>query len=183
MKTLTGLTTIALTTFLVSPLLADNHANVSWQDAVAELASEKTRAETCVSLAKKAFDPAGAQLARVQLDYGAAKAQMDAIIGGLVVALVDQVEPQDFNSYDVRMMEAVTIRKAMCEDIVEAMPNDKDEQTKGIVGDVLGKSVAAMISAVKDIYIYHEEEDILDRTTIQTQVEATRWRAFVDIPG
>ena len=183
MHVLTRLISFACVACLAGPLGADEHSNVSWQDAVAELASEKTRAETCVSLAKKAFDPNGPQLASVQLDYGAAKAQMDAIIGGLVVALVDQVEPQGFSSYDVRMMEAVTIRKAMCENIVEAMPNDKDEQTKGIIGDVLGKSVAAMISAVKDIYIYHEEEDIIDRTTIQTQVEATRWREFVDIPG
>ena len=58
---------------------------VTWQEAVARLARERTLAETCAALLKRNGDTAG--IARGVLAYGEAKAEYDGIIAGLIVAL------------------------------------------------------------------------------------------------
>jgi hypothetical protein len=64
---------------------------IGWQEAVARLAHERTRAETCVRLFKT-YGDAGA-LSRGDLAYGEAKAEVDAVIAGLVIALAKDEEP------------------------------------------------------------------------------------------
>jgi hypothetical protein len=56
---------------------------LTWPDAIAQLTSERARAETCVALVKKYGDDA--QRARGQLAYASAKADADAVIAGLLV--------------------------------------------------------------------------------------------------
>lgn len=177
------LKSISFAALVAFPVVADELDGVNWQDAVAELAAEKTRAEACVSLAKQVFDDPGAKLASVQLDYSSAKAEMDAIIGGLVVVLAVEDEPEDFSTFETRLTEAVSLREKFCKTVVANLPEDVDQNTKGVVSDILGKGVAALISAAKDIYIFHQEEDDLERKTIQTQIEATKWKDFAEVPG
>ena len=59
----------------------------SWQDAVAELAGERTKAETCVRLLKRNAKDDQATLDRGELSYGEAKGEMDAVIAGLITAV------------------------------------------------------------------------------------------------
>jgi hypothetical protein len=66
---------------------------IGWQEAVARLAGERTKAETCVRLLKTYGDEAA--LSRGDLTYGEAKAEVDAIIAGLMVALAKDEEPGD----------------------------------------------------------------------------------------
>ena len=174
---------LCLCAVLAGPAAAEEHAGVNWQDAVAELAAERSRAEGCVSLAKQTFVTPGPEIGSVQLDYGEAKSQMDAIVGALVVVLAREGAPADFATLETRLAEAVALREGICSRVMKAMFKHGDEQTKGLLTEIVGKGVAAMITAIKDIYVYHQEEDVLERKTIQTQVEATRWRDFADIPG
>jgi hypothetical protein len=60
-------------------------ATITWPEAVAQLAGERAKAETCVALMKKYGDEA--QIARAQLAYTNAKADADAVIAGLIAAL------------------------------------------------------------------------------------------------
>jgi hypothetical protein len=60
-------------------------AATSWSDAVGQIAGERAKAETCVALMKKYGD--GAERARGEITYTNAKADSDAVIAGLIVAL------------------------------------------------------------------------------------------------
>jgi hypothetical protein len=53
-------------------------ATISWPEAVAQLAGERAKAETCVALMKRYGDDA--QIARAQLTYTNAKA--DVVVAG-----------------------------------------------------------------------------------------------------
>jgi len=61
-------------------------ATMSWPEAVGQIAGQRTKAETCVALIKRYGDDA--QIARGQLTYADAKADFDAVIAGLITALL-----------------------------------------------------------------------------------------------
>jgi hypothetical protein len=61
--------------------------DIGWQEAVARLKEERTLAETCVALLKKHGHGNVGAIERGQLAYADAKAEYDAIIAGLDVAL------------------------------------------------------------------------------------------------
>ena len=71
-----------------TPLCAQE---INWQEAVARLAQERTRAETCVVLLRKYGDATARD--RGSLAYGEAKAEYDGVIAGLVVALARKAQP------------------------------------------------------------------------------------------
>ena len=59
---------------------------LAWPEAIARLAAERTRANTCVEQARALGVAATDPLAR---GYGEAKAEMDGVIAGLSVALAE----------------------------------------------------------------------------------------------
>ncbi|MEM9784566.1 MAG: hypothetical protein AAF899_19100 [Pseudomonadota bacterium] len=158
----------------------DQVPDMTWQDAVAELAAERTRAETCVSVLKRHAADDAAALSRGELAYSEAKADIDAVIGSLVVVLAEDEDPATFETIERDLRRGVAARKAFCETAIELVP-ETNGTTRGILTDLLGEAIGALIEAAKDIYLDYREEDRLKRKTIQTQLEATRWRGFADI--
>lgn len=152
--------------------------SIGWQEAVARLAAERTRAETCASLLKQHGDEAA--ISRGELAYGEAKAEVDAVIAGLVVALAEDNEPESLPDLEERLKRGVTAREAFCREVMPLVP-DTTGVKSGII-DVLGEVLTPLIDAVKAIYLDFREEDRLTRKTIQTQLEATKWPAFASIP-
>ena len=158
--------------------LAETAKSIGWQEAVARLASERTRAETCASLLKRHGDQAA--ISRGELAYGEAKAEVDAVIAGLVVALAEDEAPASLPDLEARLRRGVTAREAFCKEVMPLVPDTTGE--KGGIVDVLGEVLGPLIDAAKAIYLDFREEDRLTRKTIQTQLEATKWPAFASIP-
>ena len=56
---------------------------------------------------------------------------------------------------------------------------------RGVIVDLVSGALEPLIGAVKEIWLNYRkevrEQDLLTRTTIQTQLEATKWPAFADI--
>ena len=155
--------------------LAPGVVAADWDKAVTTLAAEKTRAETCVSIFKRhATDPAA--LSKGELAYSDAKVEVDAVIASLALSLAKGEEIEDFSAVLARLETGVQAREAFCTEAVALV--EAETGTKAGLGDVLGDALAALIEAAKDIYIYHEEEDVLERKTIQTQIEAKTWDDF-----
>ena len=73
---------------------------------VAQLAGARTKAEASVAVLKKFGD--GGHVARGQLIYADAKAEADAIIAGLIVALSTKGQPESLSSLQERVERAVT---------------------------------------------------------------------------
>jgi hypothetical protein len=174
-------------TAIALALLAGVAANVraqeamGWQEAVVSLASERTRAEACVSLLKAHAAGQAQVLTEGEYTYTQAKADMDGVIAGLVVALAEDAAPLSFDSMRIQLEQAVALRQAFCEKALALAPPEAG--TKTLATDLLGKVLSSLVDAAKEIYLKHNEDDALARKTIQTQVEGTRWRAFGEIPA
>jgi len=76
-------------------------AEMTWANAVAQLAGARTRAETSVALLKRFGD--NAHIAHGQLIYSDAKGEADAVIAGLIVAVSARDEPESLSSLQERV--------------------------------------------------------------------------------
>jgi hypothetical protein len=88
---------------------------IRWPEAVAALAAERTRAETCVRLLKRyAAGNAGA-LSRGELTYADAKADMDAVVRGLIVVLAQGGTPAGLSDLEARLTRGFQARATLCQ--------------------------------------------------------------------
>lgn len=159
---------------VVSPVLA---ADIGWQEAVARLAYERTRAETCVK-ALKAYGDAAA-IKRGEIAYNEAKAEYDGIITGLTIALARKAEPPSLPDLEDRTQRGFQARKAFCESVQPLVPSSASQ--KGPFTDILGEAIGPVIDAAKAIWMRVKDDDALMRKTIETQLEATSWPPFASI--
>lgn len=170
--------TLALLAVLVLPG-SGAARDITWQDAVAQLAAERTRAETCVTLLKRHAGEDTATLSRGELAFSEAKAEVDAVIAGLVVVLAQSGTPPDLAALEARLTRGVEARRAFCTRVESMLPENKG--TKNVLVSIVGAALEPLIEAVVELYKFETEQDQLLRRTIQTQLEATRWSDFADI--
>jgi hypothetical protein len=153
---------------------------IGWQEAVARLAGERTRAETCTGLLKKhGGDDA---ISRGALAYGEAKAEVEAVIAGLVTAIAAGKKPTSLPDLEARLERGIKAREVFCAQVMALVPDTSGERDglKDVLG--AGKVLTSMIEAVKELVLRWADEDSLTRKTIQTQLEAATWRDFIAIP-
>jgi hypothetical protein len=151
--------------------------DIGWQEAVTRLKYERTRAETCVRFLKTYGDEGA--LSRGDLTYGEAKAEVDAVIAGLIVALAMEEAPASLPDLETRLERGVKGRESLCEQVKPLVPDATGE--KNVIVDLVAGALEPLITAVKEIYLEAEEADRLTRATIQNQLEATKWPAFAEI--
>ena len=107
---------IAAMLLALAPAMAQEQAPaMNWQDAIGELASERTRAETCVSLLKRHAGDDEAALDQGRAAYDMARAEIDGVIAALSVALAKGEEPESFSSLQAQLERGVQGREAFCE--------------------------------------------------------------------
>jgi hypothetical protein len=152
---------------------------IGWQEAVARLAGERTKAETCTRILKQYGDPAA--VSRGELTYGEAKGEVDGVIAGLIVALAKADEPASLPDLEARLQRGVEGRETVCAQAKPLVPDSSGE--KNVIVDLVSGALEPLIAAVKEIYLDAKEQDRLTRLTIQNQLEATTWPAFADIPS
>jgi hypothetical protein len=158
-------------------------AATGWQASANTLAAEKARAETCVSILKRHAGDDAATLSRGQLAYAGAKAEADAAIAGLTMALAEAAdESVSLEAVETHLAEASAQREAFCVFAVAQIPS-ADGNSRQVATDVLAKGVEGLISAAKDLFLNYRKETLLRRETIGNQIEAKRWREFEEIPG
>ena len=153
--------------------------DITWQDAVARLAAERTSAEACVSAFKRNIGQDTLALSRGELAYAEAKAEVDAVIAGLVVVLAQSGTPPDLTDLEARLTRGFEARQAFCAKVEAMLP--EDEGTKNVLVQIVGAAIEPLIEAIVEIYKFESEQDQLLRKTIQTQLEATRWSDFANI--
>lgn len=153
---------------------------ITWQDAVARLAAERTRAETCARLLKRHAVDDEAALSRGELTYSDAKAEVDAVIAGLIVVLAQNGTPPSLSDLEARLSQGFETREAFCAEATALEPDKKDGDRNAIIS-LLGAALKPLTDAVVVLYKFEREQDQLVRKTIQTQLEATQWASFADI--
>jgi hypothetical protein len=151
---------------------------IGWPEAIARLAGERTRAVTCAARAR-ALDAATAQV--LGTSYAAAKAEIDAVIAGLSVALSEGKTPLALGDLETRLAAALAGREAFCRAVMQHYPPPEAGE-RGWVKDVLDVAVKPLIEAVAELYKRISESDRLRRDNIRAQLEATRWPEFESVP-
>lgn len=149
-------------------------ALIGWQEAVARLAYERTRAVTCARALKHYGDDVAKELGLIA--YGEAKAEMDGVIVGLMVTLAQDQTPESLPDLEAGLQRGVKGREAFCKSVLPLLPNTSG--TKSPLADLVSGALEPLIVALKEIYLEHRDVDRLTRATIQTQLEATTWPAF-----
>ena len=156
-------------------------ATISWPEAVAQLASERAKAETCAALMKKYGDDA--QIARGQLTYTNAKADSDAVIAGLITVLSAGQAPVSLSNLQTKLNSGVSGLIEFCGIVSNLLPNTAGQ--KNVVLDIAKVAIEPLLKMLSDgvsaLYNNHRTDDALTRRTIQTQLEAARWPAFSEV--
>ena len=152
--------------------------DIGWQEAVARLAQERTLAETCVALLKK-YGNAGA-IDRGRLAYADAKAEYDAIIAGLDVALARNDQPASLPDLEARLRRGFDERQAFCATVKRLVP-PPPPGVKSPLTDIVSGAVGPVVDAVKVIWLRTRDDNALMRGTIETQLEDTKWPSFASV--
>jgi hypothetical protein len=152
--------------------------DIGWQEAVARLKQERTLAETCVALLKK-YGNAGA-IDRGQLAYADAKAEYDAIIAGLDVALAQSDQPASLPDLEARLRRGFDKRQAFCASVEPLVPPPRPG-VKSPFTDIVGGAVGPVVDALKAIWLRTRDDNALMRKTIETQLEDTKWPSFASV--
>ena len=156
-------------------------ATMTWPEAVAQLTSERTKAQTCVEFLKKYGDDA--QVARGQLTYTNAKADADAVIAGLIVVLSAGQQPASLSTLQARLSSSGNGLGDFCGAVADLLPSTTGQ--KNIITDIAKAAIEQLLKmlpdAVSTLYNNHRADDALTRRTIQTQLEASRWPAFAEV--
>jgi hypothetical protein len=152
-----------------------------WPEAVAALAAERTRAETCVRLLKRHAGNDAAALSRGERAYAEAKAEVDAVIAGLIVVLAEGGTPPDLADLEARLTLGVQAREAFCTQVIALVPEDPGTRDLKRLVQLAGTVLPPLLEAARTLYAFVTGQDRMLRQTIQTQLEATKWSAFADI--
>jgi hypothetical protein len=150
-----------------------------WPEAVAALAAERTRAEECVRLLKRHAGGDAGALSRGELAYAEAKAEVDAVIAGLIVVLAQRGSPPDLTALEARLTRGVQARESFCTQVIALIPPDPGTRT--LLAQLVGPVLTPLLEAARALYTFEKEQDYLRRQTIHAQLEATKWPALADI--
>jgi hypothetical protein len=150
---------------------------INWQEAVARLARESARVEICASVLKKYGNPTAIE--RGSISYGEAKAEYDAIIAGLIVALARKEQPASLSDLQASLQRGFDKREAFCQSAQSLIPQDKGEES--VVEEIVKDAIGPIIQAVQAIYSKAKDDDALTHKTMQTQLEATSRPAFASV--
>jgi hypothetical protein len=151
---------------------------IGWPEAVSRLAGERTKAETCVALLKGHGD--STRISRGQLAYGKAKANIDAVIAGLITVLAEGEEPKGLTFLETQLRDGASSLAEFCQAVDKLLPDSSG--SKGIVIDIAKAAIEPLINAlsaaVAALYNDYRKDDAL---TLRTQLEAAKWPAFKDV--
>jgi hypothetical protein len=164
---------------IVPATLCMAEASLGWPEVIALLAKAKTQATTCVQVLKSNGDKSS--IASAQLTYGMAEGEMDGIIAGLTIALVQGGDPNSLATARASLETAGKGLKEICDAAAKTIaPNTKD-----VLGEMVKAAVEPLIKAISAgvgaLWTRHVETDTLERETKKSQLEAAKWPAFVDI--
>lgn len=156
--------------------------DMTWAEAVAQVTEVRTKAETSATLLKKFGD--AAHIAHGQWFYCDAKAEADAIVAGLIVALSAKGEPESLPSLQERVNRAATglakLRKLAESQLpgLESKGFSLDVNLNDILKGAIEQLQKPLSAAVATLYSDHRTDAEQTRKTIQDKLEAARWTDF-----
>jgi len=159
-------------------LSQDKTAHIGWQEAVARLARERTLSENCARQLKR-YGSTDAIEAGSFL-YGEAKAEYDGVVAGLVVALARKAMPESLADLETRLRVGLNKREAFSRSVASLLPPPQLGE-KGLFEEIVTGAIGPLVDALKAIWLRTQDDNMLARKTIETQLYATLWKDFSSI--
>ena len=147
---------------------------LSWQKAVAELTAERNRAEASVRIIKRLGDRG--DITTAEITYGDGRAEAEAVIAALIVALHQGKGADDIAEIESRMSQAVAAREMLARRATDLAPREKNA---GI--DLLIKALPGLLPAVGALWRRCGERDASTRATIAARLDSARWLPFAEV--
>ena len=142
---------------------------------MARLTYERSQVKTCVTMLKKyGSKPAKDRGAVV---YDEAKAEYDAVIAGLIVALAEGERPVSLPDLEARLQRGFEKRTSFCKSARAVMPPPPTGQ-KGPLADVVSGAVGPLVEAVKALWLRKMDANAQANETIKLQLEDAKWPPF-----
>ena len=152
---------------------------IGWQQQVAALAAERARAETAAGIVKRLGGPG--DLAMAEIEYGDGRAEIEAVVAALTVALEQGKGADDLADLEARLGRAVAAREALAR---RALDLAAGAGTRSALVDLLApEAMKALFAAIGGLWRRRADRDAALRQTIATRLEAARWPAFADLRG
>jgi hypothetical protein len=154
---------------------------IGWPEAVARLTKERSNAEVCVASLKGRGN--SEQVSRGRLTYGAAKADLDAVIAGLMTALAEGGNPESLPSLEAELERGASGLAAFCK-AVNDLPLSTEEPKNWLSGalkEAIEPVIKPLSEAVWTIYTNFRNDGAATRMSIRTQLEAAKWPEFDDV--
>jgi len=145
---------------------------MSWQEASATLTQVRTKAEGCAAIVK-ARGEAGL-VARVALDYEAARSEMEGVISALMNANTNDERPEVVLSAHVANSNASVEKVCLAAKSVSS----PDAGAKGFWAEVVGATIGPVLNAGLELWREYRRGNEMRRETIKTQLESARWKDF-----
>jgi hypothetical protein len=148
---------------------------ISWQNAVAQLESERGRVTTCARLLKQYGDTTAIKSGRIL--YDEAKTEYDSVIFGLQAALAQRDSPGSFSDLQWRMQRGLKYREAFCDKAQSLNPGGFG----GIGDEIFNNTIGALWDAISAAYYGHLDDYAGARQQIETLLLKTKWPDFASI--
>jgi hypothetical protein len=151
---------------------------LSWQSEVAELTAEKERAVIAAGIIKRLGGPGDVTAAEIA--YGDGRAETEAVIAALIIALEQGTGADDRADLDARIERATAARETLGR---RAQDLAAGAGARGPALDLLTSALPALLSAVGALWTRRTDRDASSRAAIATRLDAARWPAFADLKG
>jgi hypothetical protein len=154
-------------------------AELTWPDAVAEVAKWRTIAATCV----RSFKQYGKEpdMAAGRLAYAQAKSDSDAVIAGLMIALSEGGKPASLSDLHARVEKSAAGLTDFCKMAGKLAPSTEGERggLLEILSAITKPAIDKLTAAIATLYNDHQKDTAMRRETIRAQLDAARWPEFV----
>jgi hypothetical protein len=137
------------------------------------------RAEAAAALIRRLGGPG--DVAKAELTYGDGRAEAEAVVSALIVALQQGGGVDDPADLEARMTAAVAARETLgrqARALAEAAPGEKS-----VVVDLLTSALPDLLAPLGALWGHWTKGAADLRATIAERLEAARWPAFAEVGG
>lgn len=167
---------IASVFFSLHPAAYAAQNPIGWPEVIDRLTQEKQQAITCVSLLKASGHADG-----VKESYELARGDVDGVIAGLEITLVDGGKPGTLPTIQQSLENAGKSLESICDAAVRTLP----PHAKGVWDEIAKATVEPLIKAISEgigvLWTWKVDNDKLALDTKRSKLEAAKWPEFVDI--
>jgi hypothetical protein len=149
----------------------------SWQQQVMALTDERHRAETAAGVIRRLGGPG--DLTMAEITYGDGRAEAEAAIAGLSVALEQGKGADDVADLEARIGRAVAAREALARRALDLAAGAGEKS--GLIDLLAPQALTGLLAAIGALWRRRADRDASTRQTIAARLEAARWPPFADI--